>query len=558
MPHLIVVLNMSDPDLTRDWDPAKTTAKILDEQNRSIVENKTLKKYKDDIERMNIKINNLEDLLKCSYSSVQFIRLPDGKNSARLSKQLQLLHDMIDHTTVMAQNTKADAKMLLHSDDLNTFFRLGFDHYANNLDKPFSFLETVFSLHPLPNKLASNYYSIMRAVKAADQRSKRKRTGKEFCDVVVPTICTAIALDIQRSSEPLPGILADIYRGNPDSAGVEWEVLPGTYLSQLRDAVKMFEDHDCPCDFVSADGKKCDNRFLTHKKNFFHQSVDGKTIGFGPFHSQFQDELNMTLDTSVLETLNNVEKQLEKPTALSRQEAADAMLRDIWTIHESNLKELHSQVSSLDISNASVCSWCFRQFPAAILPCGHGICRACIVAVSDREGSISGGDSRLVRIDRCILHSEHVEFSLFHTLLLPEGIGRRLLTLDSDGARSTSQLYVLEAIEQRLGGRIPVQSFFDMIGGSGTGGLIALGLGLESWTVKEASSKFKGLIDSLKKTQTTLWDWFSTAKPITYQTEPWEDAIHRTFGGHANRRMLRTKVPRIKSDWYDSPYSLRQ
>lgn len=547
LPHLIVVLNMSDPNPMLDWDPATTTAEILKEQHSAIVKNVTIREYKEDLERMNIKINTLEDLLKCSYSSVQFIRVPEGRNRALLSKQLQLLHDMLDRTTVMAQKTKADAKMLLHSDDLNTFFRLGFDHYATNLDKPFSFLETVFSLNPLPNKLASNYYNIMRAVKAADQRNKTKRSGEEFCKAVVPTICTAITLDIQRSPEPLPGRLAEIYRGNSDSAGVGWDVIPGTYLSQLRDAVKMFEDHDCPCDFVSPDGRKCINLFLSHKQNFWHQSAGGKTIGFGPFQSQFQDELNKTLDNSVSETLTNIEKQLEKPAALLLEGGVtEAKLRNIWDIHESSLRQLHSLVPDVDISDASTCSWCFRQLPAAILPCRHGICRACIVALADRESSISGEDSRLFRIDQCMLHSNPREFSLFRVLLLPEGIDRRLLILDSDDDRSKRQLDIFAAIEERFEGRIPVRSFFDMIGGSGTGGLLALGLGLEGWTAQEASSRFRGLISGLQETQTTFWDWFGRAKPVSYQTKPWEDAIKRTFDLHA-KRMLQTKVPKINS-----------
>jgi hypothetical protein len=543
LPHLIVVLNMSDSNPKSNWDTKETTAKIFREHQPALVENKIIREHKEVLERIHARIGTLEDLLKYSYSSVQFIKLPNGSDSARLSKQLEVLHQMINDKTKEAQNTKSEAKMLLCSDDLNAFFRLAFYHYATNLDKPFNFLETVFSLHPLPDELASNYYEIMKAVKAADRHSKTKRSAKEFCDAVVPAICSAIALDIYRSREGLPGTLAQIYRGNPGAEEDDWQVIPGTYLSHLKEAVTMFENCDCLCDFVSLSGEKCVNALLGHQRAT-HQNAAGRDIGFGPFESQFLDDLQNLMETGLYKTLGDVEKQLEKPTAIVRKGGGrDAKLNNIWAVHEANLRQLHSLVSGVVIPNTSTCSWCFRKLPAAILPCGHGVCRACMIALSVREHSTSGEDARLIRIDQCSLHTKPVEFAPFRFLLLPEWIGKRLLTLDSDGSKGKLHLHILAAIEQRLGGRIPVQRFFDMIGGSGAGGLLALGLGIGGWTTQEASAKLRELSDGLQNTQITFWDWFTNKKQsVSYQTKPWESAIKRAFGHYANTAILQTKV----------------
>ncbi|KAL4733762.1 hypothetical protein BDV11DRAFT_175386 [Aspergillus similis] len=262
LPHLIVVLNMWDPSSMLNWDSEEITAKISTKHQPALVENQTLREHKEALERIHAKIDTLEDLLK--------------QRKRRISK--------------------ARLKMLLCSDDLNAFFRLGPYHYATNLDKPFSFLETIFSLHPLPDGLASNYYEIMKAVQTADRHSKTKRSAREFCDAVVPAIGSAIALDIYRSREGLPGTLAQIYRGNPDAV---WQIIPGTYLSHLREAVVMFENCDCLCDFVSPSGEKCVNALLGHQRAT-HQNAAGRDIGFGPFESQFLDDSQISWKLDLL------------------------------------------------------------------------------------------------------------------------------------------------------------------------------------------------------------------------------------------------------------------
>ncbi|KAF5721573.1 hypothetical protein FGLOB1_224 [Fusarium globosum] len=94
-------------------------------------------------------------------------------------------------------------------------------------------------------------------------------------------------------------------------------------------------------------------------------------------------------------------------------------------------------------------------------------------------------------------------------LMLPTNIGRRILSLDGGGSHSAIQTSILKDIENRLGGEIPIRHFFDLIGGSGTGGLLALGIGIGNWDVDESATHlfnirsklylYRGLEDAIKE-----------------------------------------------------------
>lgn len=53
----------------------------------------------------------------------------------------------------------------------------------------------------------------------------------------------------------------------------------------------------------------------------------------------------------------------------------------------------------------------------------------------------------------------------------------------------------MRLIEIALGGKLAIQNFFDLIIGTSTGGLIALGLGVKNWSVQECREYFTMLCD---------------------------------------------------------------
>ncbi|KAL8736432.1 MAG: hypothetical protein Q9166_000224 [cf. Caloplaca sp. 2 TL-2023] len=64
------------------------------------------------------------------------------------------------------------------------------------------------------------------------------------------------------------------------------------------------------------------------------------------------------------------------------------------------------------------------------------------------------------------------------------------------GMRGIVELEVLQAIERELPAGIPIRSFFDLIIGTSTGGIIALGLGIEGWSIQDCIGHFGRLCDT--------------------------------------------------------------
>jgi len=71
----------------------------------------------------------------------------------------------------------------------------------------------------------------------------------------------------------------------------------------------------------------------------------------------------------------------------------------------------------------------------------------------------------------------------------------RILSLDSGGIRGIVQLELLRGIEHALGDHIPASAFFDLIVGTGTGGLIAMTLSMRGQTVSSCGDQFKTICD---------------------------------------------------------------
>ncbi|KAG9835169.1 FabD/lysophospholipase-like protein, partial [Aureobasidium melanogenum] len=78
---------------------------------------------------------------------------------------------------------------------------------------------------------------------------------------------------------------------------------------------------------------------------------------------------------------------------------------------------------------------------------------------------------------------------------LSDDVGVRVLSLDGGGMRGIMELEVLRAIEKTLGGNLRIQSFFDLIVGTSTGGINALALGVKHWSVRYCIEMFEKFCD---------------------------------------------------------------
>ncbi|KAJ4257890.1 hypothetical protein NW757_003518 [Fusarium falciforme] len=542
LPHLIIVLNQSDDD--SEWDPAKTTQDIFDQQKNILTQNDRVKALIARFHKSGIQISSLHDLLLTSYSSVRFIRLPRGQPSPRLIEQLQKLHGMICEASEESQREKDNRKMRLSAPDMDEFFRLAFDHYSNQAREPFDFLGRIMTLHPPSDKLVASMSLLMiETFKVLGVQDESPDIDVRFCDILAPLVCSTVVLDAARAFNTLPGSLVDIFSGEGNqSAGNTWNTAKHSYKARISQAFDQFACITLQCQFVHPEtNTQCVNKRWAH---VCHQNSQGDKIGLGSHESELLDKLIVTWENKLVETLSNLDQKVDEViTATGSEHSPKARLDAAWLIHKAAMENLYRSIPGLKIFDLVTCAWCFSNVPSEQLTCGHGICSACLPVVGGRDSSV---DHRLIVVHSCGLHHlPHTFEPPAEFLDLPDHVGRRILSLDGGGVRSFVGIRILSAIEEELGCEVPVRRFFDLIGGTSSGGLLAMGLGMGSWDLEEAKTRLRDLLTMgfTKHSEWTianLWQWWRTSS--LYSPEAFDAAVKAAYGDLSNQRMITSRV----------------
>ncbi|KAL1602434.1 hypothetical protein SLS60_005850 [Paraconiothyrium brasiliense] len=141
LPHAIIVLNASENDIDEsEWDLDNATTKILESLSRIVFKNTVFKKYAQFWRERRKQIETVEQLMLSYYSSIR----------------VQAASGAADAMCEQARQRKADLRMLLDAEELQSYLQCAFDHFAISLDKPFDFVEASFSNSPIPLDFGGN------------------------------------------------------------------------------------------------------------------------------------------------------------------------------------------------------------------------------------------------------------------------------------------------------------------------------------------------------------------------------------------------------------------
>ncbi|KAJ5592025.1 Acyl transferase/acyl hydrolase/lysophospholipase [Penicillium hispanicum] len=131
--------------------------------------------------------------------------------------------------------------------------------------------------------------------------------------------------------------------------------------------------------------------------------------------------------------------------------------------------------------------------------------------------------------------------------------GLCLLSLDGGGVRGLSSLYILKCImdlvnsERSDNGHVKPCDVFDLIGGTSTGGLIAIMLGRLEMDVDECIESYRELMESVfsDRSRTVFVDWSGNVK-AQYDSNKLRAAIEHviTRAGHSPDELLNDGKPR--------------
>ena len=178
LPHAIIALNATDVGVDeREWDVRFATDALMSTVCEAVSRDFKYKEYADYWMMRGKNIQTMEDLLLCYYSSVRVVRIPQKGRYMLIDKQVTRLHEQITTDCVRSYDAKRKARMLSNSDELHIYLQSAFDHFSQNLDKPFNFIEVAFKNNPIPPDFGGN---ILKLAVAMRDKWKRKDASEIF------------------------------------------------------------------------------------------------------------------------------------------------------------------------------------------------------------------------------------------------------------------------------------------------------------------------------------------------------------------------------------------
>ncbi|KAL4889165.1 hypothetical protein BDV59DRAFT_205438 [Aspergillus ambiguus] len=204
-------------------------------------------------------------------------------------------------------------------------------------------------------------------------------------------------------------------------------------------------------------------------------------------------------------------------------------------IHEETLAQWEARLGG--VKTQRTCLGCLAAPPQHPLPCGHALCDACTAIYGIPE---PGAEYRY-RVGRCILCRMTCDQPV---TVLPPTAAVRALTIDGGGVRVFIPLRFLEHMQRALGDGFPVQELVDVVFGSSSGGLLALGIFHQRRSIDECTRLFAGLMSRFfVKQPSSRWPWGKVVRAFRcwwtngwYDAAAWDELLQDGFG--ATERMF--------------------
>ncbi|OCK81310.1 hypothetical protein K432DRAFT_425035 [Lepidopterella palustris CBS 459.81] len=517
LPYAILVLNQCEDNIDPAlWDVDAATRVLLESLAESVDKSPVFKTQAKMWRNRGKQIKSVEDLILCYYSRLRVVRIPTDFRPKLLHEQALKLHGEVQRGISVVQERKARLRLLLNALDFQVFFQHALDHICTAMDKPFDFVQASFS----NSRLSSDFSQSILSMAIALKKSSSPPDAAVIFDKLSNLIASCIMLDAIRNH----------VRGTAD------RILP-KYSARIEAALVEFCDRHWPCEYVQIDpypqssGANWDNSVLftvasqrilrlqcTNVKAAHgtrgHQLDDGRYFASGNYHSRFSVETQKSgilnkiyfVLHHLLDNLSNSSRPGETQLDTASRIHRDEILNPFFNANERG--------RFTEFQNAKFCSSCLFEAVYHTLPCGHSLCRECIKAYGLWKSKT------VVEVLRCPLSAHsRIQQQSRSIYLKPNEAGLRILCLDDGGVNSMVQVEVLKMLEKEFQGRLPLQCFFDMVVGEGTGGVLALGLGSRGWTAQDCE---KNLTMLLQQSLVRSRRWLANMSPRQRQSGGWK------------------------------------
>ena len=510
LPHAIIALNASENNIEEDlWDVDKATETLMESLSKEVNRNPIFKKYAQFWRDRDRQIDSVQELLLSYYSSLYVVRIPADGRPNLINVQMEKLSHMVRWASKKARDRRADLRMLLDADEFQPYLQTAFDHFATNLDTPFDFVQASFANSPIPNDFGGNILKLaIQLMECWKDRARGLAIFEELSYLVVSCIMLNAARDKVRGTDE------DIYP---------------MYLDHLDNALENFCDRHWPCEFSDSRKGRCVNVRSGHGAKG-HQSRSGKLLAAGEYYSTFSfDGYQQTFRSNTYEKLM-VLRKLVKGRGETGEIAEDQAAAEIHREFVLPYFFQHAAGESGEtFTSHTVCLCCLFEPPEHALPCGHIICTPCLKTYGKLQLRT------FIEISECPLEKKARHWRRpWQVYLKPPSCGIRVLTLDGGGIRGIVELEILRQLEKELGGGLHIQSLFDLVVGTSTGGIIALGLTVRNWTLEECTTHFEALCATAFTLRKGIGvpgiGWMiSHYNHSMYETQPLEEGLVKAF-----------------------------
>lgn len=472
LPHCIIVLNCSDATLDpTQWDIKNATEALLSTVRDAVNYVEGVPRFRalaDHWRKLGRDICSTKDLILCYYSSFRVLRLPADSQPGRMREQVSQLRQSIEHCCQKACEAKRRTRMQTSAEELGRYLQSGFDHFTSHLDLPFDFMQVSLAQNPTIHDFGDHILHLCLTIQRLYGQDHDK-TRREL-ERMGSFVASCVMLDCVRCPT---GRL---------------ETLSIPYVNFFERAIGSYLRLHVTCGYTGpGGGRRCQTVESRHGVKG-HQDQRG-IIAVGDFIPPF----GLAFASQWIQHLKQAISQLQMDFCYRREQADSSIPdRDIaWDLHLWSVNDFYGnmQVPIEQLRSHATCLCCLTDVPQYSLPCGHVLCARCARAFGTEYGLS-------LTLDCCPMHSTDAPWEEQMTYnLKSQEAGVCTLSLDSGGVRGIVQLETLRAIEQALGGYVPVHRFFDLIVGSGTGGLVAMSLATKGRSITNCIELFLATYD---------------------------------------------------------------
>jgi hypothetical protein len=421
---------------------------------------------------------------------------------------------------------------------MQSYLQHAFDHFSQTLDEAFDFVRASLFNSPIPLDFGGNILRLALNVMDYKTQTRQRIEARGLFRELARMVASCIMLDSVRHK----------IRGNAERIFPE-------YLEHIHTALENFCDHHWPCEMTITVAEYAQRMQHMHVMAFQrnihvlnqrarccnvrsghgskgHQTRKGIVFAAGEYHATFTyDGYREEFETDICRHLEWLMKLLEDRIRGGEDDvtAANGIHRE-ETLRSFYANVFQEQENATFSHSHSVCLGCLFERPEHTLPCGHMLCSVCVRSYGDSKNEL------LVTMTSCPLELDAVPLrEPIAVYLKPDAASLRVLALDNGGIRSIIQLEILKLLEQEWLNKLSVRCFFDLIVGSGSGGLIALGLTTRGWSVKKCMFHVERIFSQAfnKRTGRNLpgiGKLLESASKEKYDTAALEYSLKEAFG----------------------------